>query len=91
MTTGSNTINEFELSDDGKKDNLLSETVRKGEVVLQKLIFDTNNRNMLLLIQPSSASSERIFSLADSMFNESQTSALEEMDEVSVVIRANNK
>jgi hypothetical protein len=44
----------------------------------------------IALIQPSSGSSERAFSLAESLFDHTQTSALEDMKEAAVMIRANN-
>ena len=44
----------------------------------------------IALIQPSSGSSERVFSLVESLFDHTQTSALEDMKEAGVMIRANN-
>ena len=42
------------------------------------------------LIQPSSGCSERIFSMAGSLFDEQQSSCLEDRKEAAVMIRSNN-
>lgn len=44
----------------------------------------------LLLIQPSSASAKRVFSLLNNAFNDQQDNALEDYLEASVTIRYNN-
>ena len=44
----------------------------------------------LLVIQPSSASAERVFSLLKNAFNDQQDNALEDYLEASVMIRYNN-
>ena len=44
----------------------------------------------LLVIQPISASAERVFSLLNNAFNDQQDNALEEYLEASVMIRYNN-
>ena len=44
----------------------------------------------LLLIQPSPASAERVFSLLNNAFNDQQDNALEDYLEASVMIRYNN-
>ena len=44
----------------------------------------------LLLIQPSSASAERVFSLLNNAFSDQQDNALEDYLEASVMIRYNN-
>ena len=44
----------------------------------------------LLVIQPSSASAERVFGLLKNAFNDQQDNALEDYLEVSVMIRYNN-
>ena len=44
----------------------------------------------LLVIQPSSASTERVFILLNNAFNDQQDNALEDYLEASVIIRYNN-
>jgi len=43
---------------------------------------------MILLIQPSSAASERVFSLLNNTFNEQQQSCLEDYVEVSIMLQS---
>lgn len=45
----------------------------------------------MLLVQPSSASAERVFSLLQNTFNRQQDAALEETVEVSVMLRYNKR
>jgi hypothetical protein len=45
----------------------------------------------ILLVQPSSASAERVFSLLQNSFNKQQDAALEETVEVSVMLRYNKR
>ena len=68
------------------------------KLVLSKLILLANSVRLphwaslvmkLLLIQPSSASAERVFSLLNNAFNDQQDNALEDYLEASVMIRYN--
>jgi squalene cyclase len=45
----------------------------------------------ILLVQPSSASAERVFSLLQNVFNRQQDATLEEIFEVSVILKYNNQ
>ena len=46
---------------------------------------------MLLLVQPSSAAAERVFSILSSSFTATQRSSLEDYIETSIMIQYNNK
>ena len=45
----------------------------------------------LVLVQPSSAAAERVFSLLVTMFGEQQHNALEDMIEAALMLRVNNR
>jgi hypothetical protein len=47
-------------------------------------------QSLLFLIQPSSGCSERVFAMATSSFDETQTSTLEDRREATVMIRMKN-
>ena len=46
---------------------------------------------LILLVQPSSAAAERVFSLLNNSFNTSQESALEDYIELSVLMQYNSR
>ena len=46
---------------------------------------------MILLVQPSSAAAERVFSILSNSFSDTQRSSLEDCIETSIMIQYNNK
>ena len=60
-----------------------------GQVIVKPSHTGLQLSRKVLLVQPSSAAAERIFSVMESLFNKQQDSALEETVEASVMLSFN--
>ena len=74
----------------GKREDVTSAIDLGGKIIRMNFHCGQVHVNVLLLLQPSSAAAERVFSILSNSLNSQQESSLEDYTELSVILQYNN-